>query len=65
MRLGSPVYKKPAEVGSVRKKHYFGTGHIPPAKKMPGFTKYEVSRGLFQFMAGPNDVYLIGTLNFE
>ncbi len=57
------IYKKPADVEAFEK-HYFGT-HIPLTKKMPGFRKYEVSRGPVATLAGPTDVYLIGTVYFD
>jgi uncharacterized protein (TIGR02118 family) len=57
------IYKQPADVEAF-KKHYFGT-HIPLAKKMPGFRKYEVSHGPASVLAGPTDIYLIGTVYFD
>ena len=57
------IYKKPADVEAFEK-HYFGT-HVPLAKKMPGVRKYEVSRGAVSVLAGPADVYLIGTVYFD
>ena len=57
------IYRKPADVEAFEK-HYFET-HIPLAKKMPGVRKYEVSRGPISVLAGPTDVYLIGTVHFD
>jgi uncharacterized protein (TIGR02118 family) len=57
------IYKKPADVEAFEK-HYFET-HIPLAKKMPGFRKYEVSSGSISTLAGPSEVFLIGTLYFD
>ncbi|MDB5709974.1 MAG: EthD family reductase [Sphingomonas bacterium] len=57
------IYKKPADVDAFEK-HYFGT-HIPLAKTMPGVRKYEVSAGPVSVLAGPSDVYLIGTVYFD
>lgn len=57
------VYKKPVDVKAFEK-HYFET-HIPLAKRMPGFRKYEVSAGPVSVLAGPNDVYLIGAVYFD
>ena len=57
------IYKRPADVEAFEK-HYFET-HIPLTKKMPGFRKYEVSRGPVSALAGPTDVYLIGTVYFD
>jgi uncharacterized protein (TIGR02118 family) len=57
------IYKKPADVEAFEK-HYFGT-HIPLAKTMPGFRKYEVSSGPVSMLAGPPDVFLIGAVYFD
>jgi uncharacterized protein (TIGR02118 family) len=57
------IYKKPADVEAFEK-HYFET-HIPLAKTMPGFRKYEVSAGPISVLAGPSDVHLIGTVYFD
>jgi uncharacterized protein (TIGR02118 family) len=57
------IYKKPADVEAFER-HYFET-HIPLAKKMPGFRKYEVSSGPISVLTGPTDVYLIGTVYFD
>lgn len=57
------IYKRPDDIESFEN-HYFGT-HIPLTKKMPGFRKYEVSRGPILTLAGPDDVYLIGTVHFD
>jgi uncharacterized protein (TIGR02118 family) len=57
------IYKKPADFEAFEK-HYFGT-HIPLAKTMPGVRKYEVSCGPVSVLAGPTDVYLIGTVYFD
>ena len=57
------IYKTPADIAAFET-HYFGT-HIPLAKKMPGVRKYEVSRGPVSVLAGPADVYLIGTVYFD
>ena len=57
------IYRRPADVEAFEK-HYFET-HIPLTKKMPGFRKYEVSRGPVSVFAGPKDAYLIGTVYFD
>ncbi len=57
------IYKTPADVAAFEK-HYFET-HIPLAKKLPGLRKYEISRGKIRAVAGPDDVFLIGTLHFD
>jgi uncharacterized protein (TIGR02118 family) len=56
-------YKKPADAEAFER-HYFGT-HIPLAKTMAGVRKYEVSAGPVSVLAGPSDVYLIGTVYFD
>ncbi len=57
------IYKTPDDVEAFEK-HYFET-HIPLAKKMPGFRKYEVSERPISVVAGPDDVFLIGTVYFD
>jgi len=57
------IYKKPADVDAFEK-HYFET-HIPLARTMPGFRKYEVSIGPISVLAGSADVHLIGTVHFD
>jgi uncharacterized protein (TIGR02118 family) len=57
------IYKKPADVEAF-KRHYFET-HIPLAKAMPGFRKYEVSSAPVSVLAGPSDVFLIGAVYFD
>ena len=57
------VYRTPNDVEAFEK-HYFET-HVPLAKKMPGFKRYEVSKQPVSVVAGPDDVFLIGTVYFE
>lgn len=57
------IYKRPADVEAFER-HYFET-HIPLAKKMPGFRKYEVSTGPITTLAGLSDVHLIGAVYFD
>jgi uncharacterized protein (TIGR02118 family) len=57
------IYKTPSDVAAFER-HYFET-HVPLARKMPGFRKYEVSRGPVSVLAGPADVHLIGTVYFD
>lgn len=57
------IYRKPVDVDAFEK-HYFGT-HIPLARTMPGFRKYEVSAGPVSVLSGPTDVHLIGTVYFD
>jgi uncharacterized protein (TIGR02118 family) len=57
------IYKTPKDVAAFER-HYFET-HVPLARKMPGFRKYEVSRGPVSVLAGPADVHLIGTVYLD
>ena len=57
------IYKTPADIEAFNE-HYFGT-HIPLAKKMPGYRKYEVNSRSISTLAGPSDIYLIGTVYFD
>ena len=57
------IYRTPKNLEAFDR-HYFET-HIPLAKKLPGLRKYEISRGPVTVLAGPPDVYLIGTVHFD
>ena len=57
------IYQTPADPEAFDE-HYFGI-HIPLAKTMPGFRGYEVSKRPVSVIAGPDDVYLIGTVHFD
>lgn len=57
------LYKTPKDKDAFDK-HYFNV-HIPLAKKLPGFVKYEVSRGEVTVPRSTTDIYLIGTVYFE
>ncbi len=57
------IYRTPKNVEAFDR-HYFEV-HVPLAKKIPGLRKYEVSEGPITVVAGPPDVYLIGTLYFD
>jgi len=57
------IYRTPKNVEAFDR-HYFEI-HVPLAKKIPGLRKYEVSQGPITVVAGPSDVYLIGTLHFD
>lgn len=57
------IYKTPADVEAFER-HYFGT-HIPLVRKIPGFKKYEISRGPVRVLAGPTDVHLVATVYFD
>jgi uncharacterized protein (TIGR02118 family) len=58
------IYNTPKDTEAFNK-HYFEV-HVPLAKKLPGFRKYEVSHGsVIPVVAGGPPVYFIGTLYFE
>jgi uncharacterized protein (TIGR02118 family) len=57
------IYKKPADVEAFED-HYFET-HIPLVKKIPGFKKYEISRGPVGVLPGPTDIHLVETVYFD
>jgi uncharacterized protein (TIGR02118 family) len=57
------IYRTPKDVETFDR-HYFGI-HVPLAKRMPGLRKYEISDGAIATLAGPSDVYRIGTLYFD
>lgn len=57
------IYKKPADPDAFER-HYFET-HIPLVKKIPGFKRYEISRGPVGVVAGTTDVYLVATVYFD
>jgi uncharacterized protein (TIGR02118 family) len=57
------IYKTPADVKAFER-HYFET-HIPLVKTIPGFRKYEISRGPVMALAGPTDVHLVATVTFD
>lgn len=57
------VYRTPKNPEAFDK-HYFNV-HIPLAKRLPGLTKYETSKGPVIGMAGAIDPYFIATLHFE
>jgi len=57
------IYKTPKDAAAFDK-HYFGT-HVPIAKKIPGFRKYELSQGPVATPAGPSGFHLVATLHFD
>lgn len=57
------IYKTPADVEAFER-HYFET-HVPLVKKIPGFKKYEISRGPVRVITGPTNVHLVATVYFE
>ena len=57
------IYRTPKNVEAFDRQYF--EIHVPLAKKIPGLRKYEVSDGPVTVVAGPPDVYLIGTLHFD
>lgn len=57
------IYPTPVDAAAFDK-HYFEV-HIPLAKTMPGFRRYEVSTGPVSVLAGSPDVHLIGAVYFD
>jgi uncharacterized protein (TIGR02118 family) len=57
------MYKMPADPAAFDK-HYFEV-HVPLAKKIPGLTKFETSKGPVGTPAGPSSYYLVVTLHFD
>lgn len=57
------IYRTPKDPKAFAE-HYFNV-HVPLAKKLPGLTKYETSKGPIVGMAGAVDPYFIATLHFE
>jgi len=57
------LYKTPADKAAFDK-HYFET-HIPLAKKIPGLTSYEVSKGAVGSPGGESGIHLVALLEFE
>ena len=56
------LYKTPKNTDAFDK-YYFAT-HVPLAKKIPGLTKYDVSKGAVASPAGASGVHLVATLYF-
>jgi uncharacterized protein (TIGR02118 family) len=56
------IYKTPQDP-AIFDKHYFEV-HIPLAKKLPGISKYEVSRGPVATLAG-EEAYMVAILTFD
>lgn len=44
---------------------YYADHHAPLAKKIPGLTKYDISKGPVRTPRGSSDVHLIAMLHFE
>jgi uncharacterized protein (TIGR02118 family) len=57
------LYKTPKSAEAFDK-HYTAV-HAPLAKKIPGLTAYDISRGGVGTPAGPSDIHLIATLAFD
>jgi len=57
------LYKTPRDKGAFDK--HYAEKHIPLAKKIPGLKKYEISQGPVATPAGPSEVYLVATLQFD
>ncbi len=57
------IYPTPKNVEAFDR-HYFDI-HAPPAKKIPGLRKYEVSDGPVATPAGASNVHRVGMLHFE
>lgn len=57
------LYKTPKS-SEAFDKHYASV-HIPLAKKIPGLKKYEISTGTVVTPAGPSDIHLAITLQFD
>jgi uncharacterized protein (TIGR02118 family) len=57
------LYKKPKSAEAFDK-HYAAV-HIPLAKKIPGLTKYDISKDSVGTPTGASDVHLVATLYFD
>lgn len=57
------LYKTPKSAEAFDK-HYTNI-HIPLAKKIPGLTAYDISRGPVAGPAGPSNIHLVATLTFD
>jgi uncharacterized protein (TIGR02118 family) len=57
------LYKTPQDKAAFDK-HYFEK-HAPIAKKIPGLRKYELSKGPVATPAGPSNIHLVATLQFD
>jgi uncharacterized protein (TIGR02118 family) len=57
------MYKKPKSAEAFDK--HYASVHIPLAKKIPGLTKYDISKGTVATPAGASDVHLVATLHFD
>ena len=57
------MYKKPKSAEAFDK--HYASVHIPLARKIPGLTGYDISRGPVATPAGASDVHLVATLHFD
>lgn len=57
------LYKKPRNAEAFDK--HYASVHIPLAKKIPGLTKYDISKGAVGTPAGPGGIHLVATLYFD
>ena len=57
------LYKKPKNAEAFDK--HYASVHIPLAKKIPGLKKYDISSAGVGTPAGPSDIHLVATLEFE
>jgi uncharacterized protein (TIGR02118 family) len=57
------LYKKPKSAEAFDK--YYAATHIPLAKKIPGLRKYDISTGGVGTPAGPSEIHLVATLQFD
>jgi len=57
------MYKTPTDPAAFDA--YYFDRHVPIAKKIPGVTKYEVSRGSVMTPGGPSGFHLIAILHFD
>jgi uncharacterized protein (TIGR02118 family) len=57
------MYRTPKDAVAFDK-YYFET-HVPIAKKIPGIRKYVVSQGPVATPAGPSNLHLMATVQFD
>jgi uncharacterized protein (TIGR02118 family) len=57
------MYKTPKDPAAFD--DYYKATHIAIAKKIPGLRRYQISRGPVATPAGPSDVHLVATLDFD
>ena len=57
------IYRTPRDPAAFDR--YYADSHVPLAKKIPGLTKYDISRGPVMAPGGSSGVHLIAMLHFE